>query len=261
MSLHSSKLAGKHAFVNLEIGTWRKKQYFHLWKCDSCRFKPARKAHWFPFLLITVTALVKHLCSTKMAACHFILGSHLRVQLHLIWVTTDMAFNTHKTPLLDLFSHGMVECVLVVSLQSLKPLVNMFLWTWELCFNDKTVIFSCERWIFAASHCQKNTLVSFFITTTNLSNILVFCQKQAASHFLLGGSITVQFHLIIGSQHSQNTFSWTLFSCNDAVCPRIVFTQLWNCREICFCEPGYWGLIAKKGFSSHEGWIVTASKL
>ena len=86
---------------------------------------------------------------------------------------------------LDLFSHGMVECVLGVSLQSLKPLVNMFLWTWQLWFNDKTVIFSSESWIFAASHCQKNTLVSFFsllqqkicqISELSVRNRLLACQ-------------------------------------------------------------------------------------
>ena len=33
--------------------------------------------------------------------------------------------------------------------------------------------------------------------------------------------------------------------CVCAVCPRCVFALLGNCRESCFCEPGYWGLMEK----------------
>ena len=63
----------------------------------------------------------------KLASCHFFLGSHLTVQFHLVRVTTDMAIDTHKTLSLDLFSHGMVQCVLGVFYTALKLQGDMFL--------------------------------------------------------------------------------------------------------------------------------------
>ena len=39
-----------------------------------------------------------------------------------------------------------------------------------------------------------------------------------------------------------------------------VFTQLWNSREICLCEPRNWGLIVKAVFYFCEIWIEESEK-
>lgn len=67
-----------------------------------------------------------------------------------------------------------------------------------------------------------------------------------------------QGHNNYGSQHSKNTLTWSLFTWNGLVFPWCVFTKLWKCREICFCEPGNWGQIQKEEFSDCECWIVAA---
>ena len=56
----------------------------------------------------------------EKAAFHFLLGSHLILLLHLIRVTTDMTFNTHRTLSPDLLFHGMVHSIMGVSLHSFE---------------------------------------------------------------------------------------------------------------------------------------------
>ena len=61
-----------------------------------------------------------------------------------------------------------------------------------------------------------------------------------------------------GSQHSQNTLPRPLFWWNTILYHRSVFTQLWNCREICFLQPGNWGPKAKEVLSHCKTWIVAS---
>ena len=124
----------------------------------------------------------------------------------------------------------------------------------------------CKSWIVAASNLPKKHTGSFFFSLKQhiLSNIWVFIKKQAVA-ILAGKSsdITVstsQGNSRYGSQHTQNTLTWHLFSCNGTVCPSCFFTQLWNRKETCFCEHGNWGLMAKAVFSPHESWIDRATK-
>ena len=124
----------------------------------------------------------------------------------------------------------------------------------------------CKSWIVAASNLPKNHTGSFFFSLKQhiLSNIWVFIKKQAVA-ILAGKSsdITVstnQGNSRYGRQHTQNTLTWHLFSCNGTVCPSCFFTQLWNRKETCFCEHGNWGLMAKAVFSPHESRIDRATK-
>ena len=66
---------------------------------------------------------------------------------------------------------------------------------------------------------------------------------------------------ICGSQYSHKSLPWPLFSWNDMMCPRCVFTKLWKCKKTCFCEHGNWGLRIKSVFLPCECWVVAASTL
>ena len=146
----------------------------------------------------------------------------------------------HKTLSPDIFSHGMVQYVQESCF--CKP------GNWALML--KPVFFTLGSWKYATSSCQKNPLVHFSFHCKQLwLSFLFFWKKQAVCHFLLGSPMTTislnQCHSRYGSQHSNNTFLWPIFSWKGTVCPRNVFTQFWNCRETWFCEPGNWGLMAK----------------
>ena len=49
------KLQGNMVLWTWELGPDGKNRIFFLWKLKSCRLKPARKTHWFIFLLILTT--------------------------------------------------------------------------------------------------------------------------------------------------------------------------------------------------------------
>ena len=53
----------------------------------------------------------------------------------------------------------------------------------------------------------------------------------------------------------------SLFWSNVTLCARSVFTQLWNCREKFFFEPGNCDLMTNEGLPHCETWIVAASNL
>ena len=48
-----------------------------------------------------------------------------------------------------------------------------------------------------------------------------------------------------GNENSQNTRPERLFSWIRTLCPRFVFTKLWNSQETYFCEPGNWAITLK----------------
>ena len=59
----------------------------------------------------------------------------------------------------------------------------------------------------------------------------VFWEQHTACHFLLESLLTE--HLA-----DQRKKIWKSTFTDCTLCPRNEFTQLWNCRETCFCEPG-----------------------
>ena len=72
------------------------------------------------FSLTITTALVHFFLVfwKKQTACHFLLGRHMRVPVYLLWLMTGMAVNIQRTLFPGLFSYGMVQCFLWVSLHS-----------------------------------------------------------------------------------------------------------------------------------------------
>ena len=64
VSLHNSETSGKHALENLGMGAWWQKQYFPPVKADYFQTQ-TWQTHWYIFLLITTTALVKYLIFLK----------------------------------------------------------------------------------------------------------------------------------------------------------------------------------------------------
>lgn len=109
----------------LKLGPEGKKQYFHLWKCDSCRFKPARKTYTGFLFSLLQWQLWLSICAQQK---WLLVTSSLEV----IWSTASSNLSNNRygiqhsqNTLLDLFSHGMVECPSCLY-KSLFPLVNMF---------------------------------------------------------------------------------------------------------------------------------------
>ena len=211
------------------------KAVFSVRYLDSCCLKPARKIHLFTFLFITTT-LIKYLSLLKE-----VLGAK---STHSTFSSSQGYYrygsqHSHNTvPVF--FSHGMVQCVLGVSLHSSETARKYVSGNMRIGAGCKKQCFSpvktglLQWWI-----CQKNTLVHYSLHYSNsFGQVWVFWKKQATCCFVLRGShLTVQIHLKdnnkYGSQHSQNTLPWHLFSWNSTICPRCVFTKLWNCREVC----------------------------
>ena len=128
---------------------------------------------------------------------------------------------------------------------------------WGLMAN--AVFSPCESRIVAAQLFRKlsrkiHTALFFFIRIANLFRFLRFLKDIVCLtlfieiFFYCTGSLH-QYNNSYGSQHSQNTLPWPLFSRNGMVCPMSLFTQLWNIRETCFYEPGNWELRVKAIFS------------
>ena len=126
--------------------------------------KPARKPHWFIFLLFTTAALVKSLNFLKETGhLTFLLGSHLTVLVHLIKVKTGMGVKSLRTLSHDHFYHETIQCFLGVSLQTVKMQRNMFLWAWALGPDSKRSFFShCESWMVPPSNLPEKHTDSFF---------------------------------------------------------------------------------------------------
>lgn len=128
---------------------------------------------------------------------------------------------------------------------------------WGLMAN--AVFSPCESRIVAAQLFGKlsrkiHTALFFFIRIANLFRYLRFlketvCLTLFTERFFYGTVSLHQDNNRYRSQHSQNTLPWSLFSWNGMVCLMSIFTQLWNSRETCFCEPGNWELRVKAIFS------------
>lgn len=153
MSLHNSEAASKHTLWTWELGPCSKSNIFHLGKLDNWSLKPVRKTHWFIFILITITVLVKFLSFLDLTGFLPLLACHLIVYFHLIRVPTGMAVKTHRTLYPDFFSHKIVQCAPGVSLHSSKTavknvFVNLGIGIW---WQKKKKVFSpSESWIVSA---------------------------------------------------------------------------------------------------------------
>ena len=131
-----------------------------MWELDSCSLKPARESHWFISLITTKGMLKILIFIKKQTAWHFLLGSHLKILIHLIRLTTGMVVNSHRPLSPDLFSYGISHCVPGES--SLKFLGKKFLWNWEMDLMAKEVFSLSETWIFISLNLPENHIVSFF---------------------------------------------------------------------------------------------------
>ena len=115
-----------------------------------------------------------------------------------------------------------------------------------------------ESWIVAALNLPKDHTGSFFSSLQQQlwSSFWVFWKKLAPAtscwKVIRWYRLTYQGNQMGSSQHSQNSFPWPLFAWNGTLCPRSIFTELWNCRESWFYEPRNWGLLWKEVFSTSE---------
>ena len=171
-----------------------------------------------------------------------------------------MAVNTQRAWAPDLFSHGMIQCVLGVSLQNCKKCK-------EKCYcepvNWKCIIFS----LWKLNNCndkpihpppkKKYWFIFLFIAARNVVKYLSFPKVTGFLPLIAVKSSdntvsTNQINNLYGSQYSQNTLSWHPLSSNGTVNPMCVSIQLWKRQEAYFCETGFWGLMLKKVFSTCE---------
>ena len=268
VSLQTSETVRKMIFWTWELGPDGKSNNFSLCKQDSCTLKPTRKTHCFIFLFISTTHLVKYLSFLEEKCC----------MPHLAWNSSDRtvspdqgdnryASHTHRRLSPDLFSHGIVQGVYGCVYKAQKLQQSMFLQTWELRPDGKRSIFP----LWKLDNCLLKTarktpyFIFLFITATALVKHLNFLVTGCLSRLAGKSSDSTvspdQSNNSYASEHSQNTLPWPHCSWDGAVCPRSVFTYLWNCWETWFCEPRNWGLNEKAVHSTCETWIVAASNL
>ena len=148
----------------------------------------------------------------KKDASNFELGSHLAVQFHLIMVTIYMTIITHRTLYPDNLSHGMVECVLYVSLHNSETARKHAFVTLGtgLAISVKAIFSTFGSWIIAASKALEKHTVHFFLISKQLwSNFWVFWKKKSACHFFLRNHLTTVSPNLgknrYDTQHSRNT--------------------------------------------------------
>ena len=160
-------------------------------------------------------------------------------------ITTGMEINSQRTISPDIFSNGMVQCVLGVSLHNSEAArKHAFVKTGNWALMAKHVFSTFISWIIPASNLPEKRTGSFFSSWQQQFwlSFWVFQKKHAACHFLLGGCLTVQNYLIRVTTdkavNTHRTLPWQPFSWNGPMCHRYVFTLLWNSQESCFCEPG-----------------------
>lgn len=187
----------------------------------------------------------------KKDASNFELGSHLAVQFHLIMVTIYMTIITHRTLYPDNLSHGMVECVLYVSLHNSETARKHAFVTLGtgLAISVKAIFSTFERKILTASILpEKKTLFHFYLHYDNsFCHIFEFYERHRflplfswnSSESIISPNPSYNRY---GIQHSKTTLSWSLFSWNDTVLPSTVMTNLSNRRKPCYFNPeiGTW---------------------
>ena len=159
-----------------------------------------------------------------------------------------MAVNAHRTLSPDLFSCGMVQCGLGVSLQNSKMQGSIFLWTWQLGPKGKAVFFHCESWIVPTSNLTEKHTSWFFSLLQQLlwSSFFFFKQtnkKPICLPFLSGKSSDCSFSPIHG-------------------CLRFcLYTTLKQLGNLLLLTLEMWPRAKKKIFFACGNWTVMASNL
>ena len=173
-----------------------------------------------------------------------------------------MGFNIHRTLSLDLFSHGMVQCVPVVSLLAQKLQRIMFFWTWALGTIGKSNIFLLWKLVsFSLIPTPKIYWFIFLFITTILVTYLCFMKETACLKLLAGklSESTVspnQGNNRYGSQHSQDSLPWYLFSWNSTLCPSVYLLSSETVRNHVFVNLGFGAWWNRQYFPPvKSGWL------
>ena len=162
-----------------------------LLKVNSWSLRPARKTHWFIFLFITITDLVKGLNFLKATGCLslFFLGYHQTVVLPNQsdnWYGRQQS--QHTLPL-DLYSWNGTTFPrsLFAQLWSCRKTCFHEPGNWHLMGKD--VFSHCKSWRLAALSLPKNQTGSFFFfITTSLAKLLSFLKSTGSLTIFAGKS-------------------------------------------------------------------------
>lgn len=160
-----------------------------------------------------------------------------------------------------MLSHGMVQCILEVSLYN-SEIGRTFFVILGIGTFDKIIFFNYGIWTIAAlSLTEKHSFIFLYITTTALVKIFSFLKQTSCfPHFLLGSHLTVLIHLIrtttIMAISTQRILSSDLFSHEMVQCFLGVSLQSFeNVGKFVFVNLGI-GVRLKKNFL-----IVNAGQL
>lgn len=164
--LQGTETPAKHVFANLGIEAWWQKKYFPLWKLDNCLLKPARKTHYFIFLFITATALVKHLSFLKVTGCLSLLAGKSSENT----VSPDQSNNNYASQ----HSQNTLPwpCCSWDGAVCPRSVFTHFWNCWGTWFceprnwglSEKAVYSTCETWIVVASNLPQKHSGSFFFS-------------------------------------------------------------------------------------------------
>ena len=160
----------------------------------------------------------------KQVTCHLLLGSHLKVQIHLLRVTTGMAVNTHKTFSPNPSSLGIVQW-------RYSGVLTKFWKCRETCFCEprhwglmaKEVFSNCESSKAVASNLPEKHTGSFLsLYNKRCSQDSNFHKETNCLPLLLENHLIVQIHLIKLTtdmvDNTHRTLSPDLFSHGIAYC-------------------------------------------
>ena len=156
------------------------------------------KLKCFTFLLITKTVLVRFLVLESTGCLPLLAGKSPDSNVSPISVMTGMAVNIQRTLFPDLFSYGMVQCFLWVSLHSSETAgehvsVNLGIGAWW----QKQYFPSVKADSISLTVLEKHT--DSFLSSLQqklLSSIWIFWKKLVSCSITLGSNLTVQFRLI-----------------------------------------------------------------
>ena len=155
-----------------------------------------------------------------------------------------MAFNPHRTLSLTFFLIKWYSVYLGVSLQNTETAKRHAFLSLGIGPDGKISIFPLWKLDSYTLKSARNAhwLISLLIKSTTLFMYFSFLRQIGCLILLAGNSNSTvslsQGNNRYGSQPSQNTLLWPLFSWNGTVCSRCIFTKLWGCRENFFGESG-----------------------
>ena len=175
-----------------------------------------------------------------------------------------MVINDDKTHSPHIYSHGMVRCALWVSLHSSETAgkKNVFLWTWIKGHDVKRHIFLL--WKLVSCSLIPAPKISWFIflfIATILVMYLCFLKETACLKLIAGklSESTVspnQGNNRYGSQRSQNTLPWHLFSWNSTLYPSVYLLSSETVRNHVFVNLGFGAWCNRQYFPPVKaGWL------